>query len=235
LCQLRVEYCAPDCRTVRDIAPKDAVINRPKVLLVDDHKIVAEGLVQLLSDHADVLDIISDGNLVLDAIVRWRPDVVILDISLPGISGLEVIRQIRAHRLEPKIIVLTMCAEAMIAVEALRAGAAGFVLKASGGEELLTALETVLNGQLFLTATLTKEIVTLMVDARDSTEISLSGQQREVLRLIVRGQRLKEVATTMGLSPRTIVGVKHKLMHRLQVSSTAELVRYALEHRLVPF
>jgi len=211
------------------------VINRPRVLLVDDHKIVAEGLVQLLSDRAEIIDIISDGNLVLEAVLRERPDVVVLDISLPGVSGLEVIRQIKTHRLETKIIVLTMFAEAAIAVEAMRAGAAAFVLKESSGDELLTALQTVLNGQWYVAASLTKEIVTLMVDGGDATRVSLSSQQREVLRLIVRGQRLKEVATTMGLSPRTIVGVKQKLMHTLQVSSTAELVRYALEHRLVPF
>lgn len=211
------------------------MINRPRVLLVDDHKIVAEGLVQLLSDRAEIIDIISDGNLVLEAVLRERPDVVVLDISLPGVSGLEVIRQIKTHRLETKIIVLTMFAEAAIAVEAMRAGAAAFVLKESSGDELLTALQTVLNGQWYVAASLTKEIVTLMVDGGDATRVSLSSQQREVLRLIVRGQRLKEVATTMGLSPRTIVGVKQKLMHTLQVSSTAELVRYALEHRLVPF
>lgn len=208
---------------------------RPKILLVEDHKIVAEGLVRLLSDRADIVETIADGSLVVGAVVRWNPQVVILDISLPGISGLEAIRQIKAHRLDTRIIVLTMFADAAIAVEALRAGAAGFVLKESSGDELLTALDTVLNGQLYLAASLTKDIVTMMVDAVDPSRISLSAQQREVLRLIVRGQRVKEVATTMGLSPRTIVGVKQKLMHTLQVDSTAELVRYAVEHRLVPF
>lgn len=208
---------------------------RPKILLVDDHKIVAEGLLRLLSDRADIIGTVNDGNLVVDAVTRLQPDVVILDISMPTISGLEAIRQLRANRLDVKVIVLTMFADAALAVEALRAGAQGFVLKESSGDELLTALDAVMNGQSYLAASLTKDIVTLMVGTADPKRVSLTPQQREVLRLIVRGQRAKEVAATLGLSPRSIVAIKHKLMQSLQVHSTAELVRYAVEHRLVPF
>ena len=209
--------------------------NRPKILLVDDHKIVAEGLLRLLSDRAEIIGTVNDGSLVVDAVKRLNPDVVILDISLPTISGLEAIRQMRSNHLDVKIIVLTMFADAALAVEALRAGASGFVLKESSGEELLTALDGVMNGQTYLAATLTKDIVTLMVGATDPSRVLLTPQQREVLRLIVRGQRAKEVAATLGLSPRSIVAIKHKLMQALNVNSTAELVRYAVEHRLVPF
>jgi DNA-binding NarL/FixJ family response regulator len=207
----------------------------PKILLVDDHKIVAEGLVRLLSDRAEILGSVNDGSLVVDAVMRLQPDVVILDISMPTISGLEAIRQLRAHHLDVKVIVLTMFADAALAVEALRTGASGFVLKESSGEELLTALDAVMNGQTYLAASLTKDIVTLMVGAADPKKVSLTAQQREVLRLIVRGQRAKEVAATLGMSPRSIVAIKHKLMQSLHVNSTAELVRYAVEHRLVPF
>ena len=209
--------------------------SKPKILLVDDHKIVAEGLVRLLSDRAEIIGSVNDGSLVVEAVTRLQPDVVILDISMPTISGLEAIRQLRAHGLETKIIVLTMFADAALAVEALRAGASGFVLKESSGDELLTALDAVVNGQTYLAASLTKDIVTLMVGAADPSRVMLTAQQREVLRLIVRGQRAKEVAATLGLSPRSIVAIKQKLMQSLQVRSTAELVRYAVEHRLVPF
>ena len=208
---------------------------RPKILLVDDHKIVAEGLLRLLSDRADIIGSVNDGNLVVDAVTRLNPDVVILDISMPTISGLEAIRQLRANQLDVKVIVLTMFADAALAVETLRAGAQGFVLKESSGDELLTALDAVMNGQSYLAASLTKDIVTLMVGTADPKRVTLTAQQREVLRLIVRGQRAKEVAATLGLSPRSIVAIKHKLMQSLQVHSTAELVRYAVEHRLVPF
>ena len=210
-------------------------MKRPTVLLADDHKIVAEGLMKLLGDRVEIVDIVNDGSLVLNAVSRLLPDVVILDISMPKVSGLEAIRQLKTRNLAPRIIVLTMLADATLAVEAFRAGASGFVLKESSGEELLTALETVLSGQIYMAASLTKDIVNLMIGAADPDRVSLTTQQREVLRLIVRGQRVKEVSEALGVSPRTIVAIKQKLMQALHVHSTAELVRFALEHRLVPF
>lgn len=207
----------------------------PRVLLVDDHKVVAEGLVRLLSDRAEIVDIINEGSLVVDAVKKSTPDVVILDISMPNVSGLEAIRQLRANHLDTRVIVLTMHADAPLAVEALRAGASAFVLKESSGDELLTALERVIGGQSYLAASLTKDIVTLMVGATDPNRVSLTTQQREVLRLIVRGLRVKEVASTLGMSARSVVAIKQKLMQSLNVHSTAELIRFAVEHRLVSF
>jgi DNA-binding NarL/FixJ family response regulator len=207
---------------------------RPTVLLADDHRVVLEGVARLLSDRADVVDTVSDGSLVLEAVERSRPDVVILDISMPEVSGLEAIRQIAAHRATTKIIVLTMYADAEIAVEALRAGAAGFVLKSASGEELLTALDSVLNGQSYLAAGLTKDIVTTMLGTGERAA-ALTAQQLEVLRLICRGQRAKEVAAALRLSPRTVVTIKKKLMDTLHVHSTAELVREAVVRQLVRF
>ena len=209
--------------------------NLPKVLLVDDHRVVAEGLTRLLSDRAEIVETINDGSLVVDAVRRTSPDVVILDISMPHVSGLEAIRQLRANHLETKVIVLTMHADAGLAVEALRAGASAFVLKESSGDELLTALDRVVLGQTYLAADLTKDIVTMMVGASEPGRVSLTTQQREVLRLIVRGLRVKEVASTLGMSDRSVVATKQKLMQSLNVHSTAELVRFAVENRLVSF
>jgi len=207
----------------------------PRVLVVDDHKVVAEGLVRLLSERVEIVDTINDGAFVVDAVSKYAPDVVIIDISMPNVSGLEAIRQLKAHHLDVRIIVLTMHADATLAVEALRAGASAFVLKESSGDELLTALDRVVSGQSYLAAALTKEIVTLMVGAADPSRVSLTTQQREVLRLIVRGLRVKEVASTLNMSARSVVGIKQKLMLSLNVHSTAELVRFAVEHRLVSF
>ena len=206
-----------------------------KVLLVDDHKVVTEGLVRLLSERVEIVDTVNDGSFVVEAVSKYAPDVVIIDISMPNVSGLEAIRQLKAHHLEPKIIVLTMHADATLAVEALRAGASAFVLKESSGDELLTALDRVLSGQSYLAAALTKDIVTLMVSAADPSRVALTTQQREVLRLIVRGLRVKEMAATLNMSARSVVAVKQKLMQSLNVHSTAELVRFAVEHRLVSF
>jgi DNA-binding NarL/FixJ family response regulator len=210
-------------------------MSKPTVLLADDHRMVAEGLIKLLGERFEITETVNDGSQVLDACRRRRPDVVILDISMPGVSGLEAIRQLKTHDISSRIIVLTMFADPALAVEALRAGALGFVLKESSGEELLTAIDTVMNGQVYMAASMTKEIVTLMIGVPDPERITLTTQQREVLRLIVRGLRAKEVATTLNLSPRTIVAIKQKLMQSLHVQSTAELVRFAVEHRLVPF
>jgi len=210
-------------------------MNRARVLIVDDHKVVAEGLVRLLSDRYDVVETLGDGRLVADTAFRLEPDVVLLDISMPGGSGLEAMRQLREHGAKCKVIVLTMHADAALAVEALKAGASGFVLKESSGDELLTALQVVLEGGTYLASELTKDILTLMVGAVDPSRVELTSRQQEVLRLIVRGQRAKEIAMSLDLTTRSVEAVKYKTMQLLNVHSTAELVRYAIEHRLVSF
>jgi DNA-binding NarL/FixJ family response regulator len=209
-------------------------MNRPKVLIVDDHKVVAEGLHRLLGDEFEIVGTINDGASVLEAASRLAPDVVLLDLSLPTISGLEALRQVK-ERFDIKAIVLTMHADPDLAVEALKAGASGFVLKESSGDELLTALQVVLRGDTYLASALTKEVVQLMVGVVDPARIVLTPQQREVLRLIVQGQRAKEIAAVLNLSTSTVQNLKYAIMGALNVRSTAELVRYTVEHRLVPF
>ena len=207
----------------------------PSVLLVDDHKVVAEGLVKLLSQHYDIVGTITDGRLALEAVSRLRPDVILLDLSMPNVSGLEVIRQLKGHGLPFNAIVLTMHADPSVAVEALKAGARGFVLKESSGEELLTALDVVLRGGTYLASVLTKDIVNLMVGVADPSRVELTPRQREVLRLIITGQRAKEIAGVLDMSTRMVEATKYKMMQALNVHSTAELVRYASDHRLVSF
>ena len=207
----------------------------PKVLIVDDHKVVVEGLVRLLGDRFEIVDTIHDGRLVLEAVSRLQPDVVLMDLSMPHVSGLEAIRYLREQRRECKVIVLTMHADANVAVEALKTGASGFVLKESSWEELLTALQVVLGGGTYLASALTKDIVTVMVGATDASRVELTTRQREVLRLIVQGQRAKEIAGTLEMSTRSVEAVKYRMMQLLNVHSTAALVRYAIEHRLVAF
>ncbi len=205
----------------------------PRVLIVEDHQVVAEGLVRLFAGRADVVGVIGDGSLALPAAARLEPDVIVLDISLPHVSGLEVIRQVRAAGLDAKTIVLTMHADAALAVEVLAAGATGFVLKESSGDELLTALDVVLSGGTYLAAALTREILTLMVSRRNPAGTGLTAQQRAVLRLIVDGRRAKEIADALDISTRSVEAIKYKTMQQLDLHSTAALVRYAIEHRLV--
>jgi DNA-binding NarL/FixJ family response regulator len=207
----------------------------PKLLIVDDHKVFVEGLVRLLGDSFEILDTINDGCLVLDAVSRLQPDVVLLDLSMPNVSGLEAMRQLTEHGVESKTIILTMHADPNLAVESLKLGAAGFALKESSSEELLTALHVVLAGGTYLTSGLTKDVITLMVGATDPSRVALTSLQRDVLRLIVRGHRAKEIAGTLDISTRSVEAIKYKMMRLLNVHSTAELVGYAIEHDLVAF
>ena len=205
----------------------------PRVLIVDDHKLFAQGVAELLKDRFEVVGCIDDGSLLVDAAARARPDVVLLDLSMPKVGGLETLGRLKAERIECRTIVLTMHSDARLAVEALKAGASGFMLKESSGEELLAAVEAVLQGRTYLTPALTKEVLSMMSGPAPPGRVNLTTRQREVLRLVVQGQRAKEIAATLDLSPRTIEAIKYQLMQELNVRSTAELVRYAMQNDLV--
>jgi DNA-binding NarL/FixJ family response regulator len=152
---------------------------------------------------------------------------------MPNVGGLEALGRRKSGRLDYKTIVLTMHGDARLAIEALKAGASGFVMKESSGEELLTALDAVLQGRTYLTSTLTKDVLALMAEPSQPGGIRLTTRQREVLRLIVQGQRVKEIAGILDLSPRSVESIKYHIMQELNVHSTAELVRYAIQHDLV--
>ena len=208
-------------------------MRRNTVLLADDHKIVIEGLARLLQEHDfDVVGTVGDGHLLIEAAKRLRPDVIVTDLSMPGLSGLDVLSRLRAERVDSKVIVLTMHNDANVATVAMREGASGFLLKESAGEELLAAIRQVLQGRTYLTPALTKEVIERMAGS-SGAEPQLTPRQRDVLRLIVKGQRMKEIAANLGLSTRTVETHKYEMMQVLGVHSTAELVRYALDRRLV--
>ena len=207
----------------------------PTVLLADDHVVFTDGIVQLFQGRFDVVGTVADGSLLLDAVARLHPDVVVMDISMPKLSGLEALRQLKAKQDPTKVIFLTMHAEAKLAAEALRVGAKGFLVKESSGAELINAVDAVLQGRTYLTSALTEEVLALTASPPDPAAVTLSARQREVLRLIVNGQRMKEIAAALNLSPRTVETIKYDMMRDLNVHSTAELVRYAVENRLVAF
>ena len=138
-------------------------MRRNTVLLADDHKIVIEGLARLLQEHGfDVVGTVGDGHLLIEAAKRLRPDVIVTDLSMPGLSGLDVLSRLRAERVESKVIVLTMHNDANVATVAMREGASGFLLKESAGEELVAAIRQVLQGRTYLTPALTKEVIERM-------------------------------------------------------------------------
>jgi DNA-binding NarL/FixJ family response regulator len=210
-------------------------MRRPTVMLGDDQVVFTEGIVRILTERFDVVGIVGDGRLLVEAARRLRPDVIVMEISMPTLSGLEVLRQLKAARDESRVIFLTMHADARLATEAFEIGARGFVLKQSNGEELVSAIEAVMQGHKYLTSALTDEVFELISSANDSTDVELTSRQKEVLRLIVNGQPVKEIAANLDLSPRTVETIKYEIMRALNVHSTAALVRYAIEHRLITF
>jgi DNA-binding NarL/FixJ family response regulator len=159
---------------------------------------------------------------------------MLIDLWIPHLSGLEIISRLRARHVSVKSVVLTMHAEATVAVESLRQGASAFVLKQSSGKELLAALQVVLAGGTYLAPQLTKDAVLFMMGGVDPKRVALNERQQDVLRLLVRGQRAKEVALALGVSARTVEAIKYRIMRLLGVRSTAELIRHSIEHELVP-
>jgi DNA-binding NarL/FixJ family response regulator len=206
-------------------------MRRARVLLADDHTIVAEGLQSLLKDQFELVGTVADGRQLVDAAGSLRPDVIVTDLSMPVLTGLDALRQIKAAGIDAKVIFLTMHADARIASEALQAGAVGFLLKQSAGEELITAIEEVLDGRTYLTPLLTRDVLALQTSGAADRPV-LTPRQREVLRLLADGKRMKEIAAILGLSPRTIETHKYEMMQTLGVGSTAELVKYAIKHDL---
>jgi len=205
------------------------------VLLADDHAILRDGLARLLGAHGyNVVGSVGDGEALLEKARELRPDVIVTDISMPaGPSGLDVVARLKSEKITSKVIVLTMHNDPALAMRATRDGASGYLLKDSAGEELVTAIQQALLGRVYLTAALTKGVMDRLSTGPGDAAPALTDRQRDVLRLIVEGRRMKEIAAALDLSTRTVETHKYEMMRVLGVGSTAELVRYAIERRLV--
>jgi DNA-binding NarL/FixJ family response regulator len=212
-----------------------AIMPRTRVLLADDHAVVAQGLAALLEDTFDLAGVVHDGRALLAAVETLRPDVVVSDISMPLLNGLDAVRQIRMRHPHVKVIILTMHRETQLAVDAFRAGASGYVLKVSPGEELITAIEQVALGRSYVTTLLAKDLITLLLEAGKESPAGtpLTPRQREVLQLVAEGRTMKEVASILNISPRTAETHKYEIMRVLGVDTTAGLIQYAIQMKLV--
>jgi len=208
---------------------------KTRVVLADDHAVVAQALEALLKDTFDLVGVVHDGRALLKAVEELRPDVVVTDISMPLLNGLDAARQIRSHWPEVKVVVLTMHRETQLAADAFRAGATGYVLKVSPGDELIAAIQQVALGRAYVTTLLAKDLITLLLEARSegANAATLTPRQREVLQLVAEGRTMKEVAALLGISPRTAESHKYEVMQVLGIETTAELVQYAVRAKLV--
>jgi two-component system, NarL family, response regulator NreC len=161
--------------------------------------------------------------------------VIVTDLAMPGMSGLDVLRRLKTDGLDgtaSKVLVLTMHADVELAAEALRAGASGFLLKHAAGTELVAAIRSVLRGKTYLAPELAQDLIAMLAESEGSSREKLTPRQREVLRLLADGRTMKEVGAALGVSPRTVETHKYQIMEALGLASTAELIRYALEHGL---
>jgi two-component system, NarL family, response regulator NreC len=206
---------------------------RPSVLLADDHAMVAEGLSRLIAEVAQLVGIVRDGHQLVEGARRLRPDIVVADVDMPGMSGIEAMRLLKAEGSSAQFIFLTVHGEPRLAAEAMRHGASGYLLKEAAGEELLSAIRAVRAGQSYLTPLITKDVLRALATPSGAPKVELSARQREVLRLIAEGRRMKEIAAALGISVRTVEDHKYQLMRLLDLDSTAALVRFAVKQGLV--
>jgi DNA-binding NarL/FixJ family response regulator len=206
---------------------------KPRVLLADDHRIVAEGLKNLLAADFDVIGMIEDGRALIDAANRLNPDVIVADISMPGINGIEALKTLKTTQPQVKVIFLTMHSETAYARRALEAGAAGYVLKHCAPDELVVALRAALAGQCFVTPALAAKLLPGKEGAEADPVLSLTTRQREVLRLAAEGKVAKQIAAELGISIRTVEFHKYHLMETLGLRTGADLVHFAIKHGIV--
>ena len=206
---------------------------RSRVILADDHAMVAEGLGRLISEVADLVGRVADGRQLVDSARRLKPDIIISDVSMPVMSGLDALRQLKAEGSQARFIFLTVHTEAQLAAEAMRAGASGYLLKAAAGEELFEAIRAAMAGRIYLSPHITGDVLRIISSRANQGESQLTSRQREVLQLIAQGKRMKEIAAELNISVRTVEGHKSQLLLALGVKSTADLVKFALKHGLV--
>jgi DNA-binding NarL/FixJ family response regulator len=205
-----------------------------RVLLADDHTLLLGALEKLLADECDVVGQVSDGRALVTAAEELKPDVIVLDISMPLLNGVEAARQIKQKLRNVKLVFLTMNEDADLAAEAFRAGASAYLLKRSATSELPLAIREVMQGRSYVTPLVTEGLVEslLQPEARKPAH-ELTPRQREVLQLLAEGRSMKEVASLLNLTPRTVAFHKYRMMDELKVKSTAELVQYAVKHHIV--
>jgi DNA-binding NarL/FixJ family response regulator len=209
-------------------------MSRPRVLLADDHALLLGAFERLLGGECDVVGQVSDGRALVAAAGTLNPDVIVLDISMPLLNGLEAGRQIKQKMRGVKLVFLTMNEDPDLAAEAFRAGASAYLLKRSAASELATAIHEVMQGRSYVTPLITEGLVGSLLDARERKSTpELTPRQREVLQLLAEGRSMKEVASLLNLTPRTVAFHKYRMMEQLKVKSTAELIQYAVKHHIV--
>jgi len=200
--------------------------------MADDHLMLLEAFKAMLAPDFDIVGLVTDGRTLIEEFARLNPDVVLLDIGMPLLNGLDAGRQLKAQRRSVKLIYLTMNPDPDIAGEALRLGASGYVLKSSAAQELKQAIQEALRERSYITPLITRDVVGSLTQQRAPGH-ALTGRQREVLQLLAEGKSMKEVGAILDLTPRTVAFHKYRMMEQLRLKTSAELVKFAVREGVV--
>lgn len=213
----------------------DIRMTRPRVLIADDHTLLLEAFEKLLAEDCDVVGTVTNGRALVAAALRLKPDVVVVDVSMPLLNGIDASRQI-AHLLpDTRIVILTMNEDPDLAAEAFRAGASGYLIKRSAASELLTAIDEVMRNRSYVTPLVTEGLVNAMLHGAMGSDPTsrLTARQREVMQLVAEGHSMKEVASILSIATRTVAFHKYRIMDQLNIRTTAELIQFAIKHHIV--
>jgi DNA-binding NarL/FixJ family response regulator len=208
---------------------------RARVVLADDHTMLLDAFRRLLEPQCEIVGTAGDGRMLIEVALETRPELIILDISMPGLNGMDACAQLRKKLPNAKFIFLTVNEDEDLAAEAIRLGASAFLLKKSASSELTLAIEVALSGGTYITPLVTrgKSVGVFLNEAVKPGAEKLTVRQREVLQLLAEGKLMKEVANILSLTPRTIAFHKYAIMEHLGIKTSAELVQYAVKHHLV--
>ena len=210
-------------------------MKKPRVLMADDHSLILAGLRKLVEGECDVVGTVEDGRALVEAAQKLRPDLILMDISMPLLNGLEAARQLAKLVPESKLIMLTMHASPTYATEAFQAGASGYLLKRCAASELSQAIKSVLQGQHYLTPLITKDVLGSVFKPSTGergrlASTALTPRQREVLQLVAEGRGTKEIATILNVSVKTVEFHRSRIMKQLDIHTTADFTKYAITH-----
>ena len=208
---------------------------RPRILIADDHVLIAEGYAKLLEPEYEVVGTVADGHALLQQAVSLHPHLVLVDVAMPLLNGLDAGQQIKHKMPDVKIIFVTMNHDVDLIAEAFRRGASGFLPKTAAAAELLPAIREVLNGRMYLSPALAAATIRSLQRRSEGARepVALTGRQREVLQLLAEGKLVKEVSSVLNMKDRTVAFHKYRIMEKLNLHNTTELVRYAVRNNII--
>ena len=207
----------------------------PRIIIADDHSLVAEALRRLVTPHFDVIAMVGDGHSLVNKALALKPEAVIVDVAMPLLNGLEACRELRAKAPRVKLVFLTMNEDPELAVEAMKAGAAGYVLKKSAASELVLAIQAALRGRSYITPHVARGMQESFIRNPNGRSRSkpITARQRQVVQLLAEGRSMKQAADVLAVTPRTIAFHKYRVMEELGLKTNAELIQFAVTNRIV--